>query len=94
DGGSTITANAAVAPDGAMTADRCQIASYLGCDLGANITSRGTFSVWLRSATGANQTVQMYLAYSTPDGVTANQNFTVTTTWQRFVLTGTPPPGA
>ncbi|MCL8385470.1 DUF2793 domain-containing protein, partial [Xanthobacter aminoxidans] len=93
DGGSTITANAAAAPDGAMTADRCQIASYLGCDLGTNITSRATFSVWLRSATGANQTVQMYLAYSTPDGVAANQNFTVTTTWQRFTLTGTPPPG-
>ncbi len=86
----TMTANAAVAPNGTTTADRYSTSG--GGDLSANGLSQGlnigvatvTGGVWLRSA--SNQTVQMRLL----DGSTqiVNQSLSVTSTWTLFTISG------
>lgn len=88
EGGSVpvVTADYAVSPDGAMTADRlvCSIPStaILTYSLVTrNITGPAagqyTISLWMKSNTGANQNVLIY-------GSTKGSVFVVTPQWQRF----------
>ena len=82
-----VTANAGIAPDGTTTADRVQMSLGGGTTAGDISTinqaysfSAGNYtsSFWIRSNTGADQTVQL-----TIEGVGITV-FTVTPTWQRF----------
>jgi hypothetical protein len=81
-----VTANDAVAPDGTLTADRI-VFSLSGAGrsdifhTASTPASQATGSIWLRSATGTNQTV--YLRSQSATVV-----LTVTTQWQRFSATG------
>jgi hypothetical protein len=83
----TVTANAGLAPDGTMTADRVQFSLNGGTTLSDSsqivqgVTfADGTyiFSVWLKSNTGSNQTV---ILLNVNSGGPAE---TVTTEWTRF----------
>jgi hypothetical protein len=88
-----ITANFGVSPDGSNNADRVQ----LTLNGGTTTTDRAllsqsvtivtstvyTFSIWLRSLSG---TVSMGIGC---DNVAGNTPITVTTSWQRFTLSGT-----
>jgi hypothetical protein len=83
--GTTVTANAVTAPDGTLTAE--QITGTSGSFRGIRqaISSSAiphTFSVYLRSATGSSTTARIWV-----DGT--NTTVTVTTSWQRFTVTGT-----
>lgn len=84
-----VTANYALAPDGSTTADRVVMAQGAGSTIGdySNLGAGSsfnpgtyTFSIWLKSNTGASQTVLLRLGSST-------QLVTVTTAWQRFSVT-------
>jgi len=86
-GGSTITANATIAPDGTQTAEEIYISSWiLQAYLGAVPNTQYTFSIWLKSATGSNQSVPIYFEETSS---IASTTVTVTTEWQRFSLTAT-----
>ncbi len=89
----TVTANAGTAPDGTTTAERVQFART-----GTTTTDRSrieqtaisvvastnyTFSVWLKSFSGADQTVTIFPNYGNGSVVAA----TVTSEWQRFTVT-------
>lgn len=91
-----ITANSTTAPDGTATADTLAFPSTVGgavtSYISQNVTGVGfsgitfTYSVWLKVASGTAS-----IAIRLSD--TASQSFTttatVTTTWQRFTVTGT-----
>jgi len=89
----SITADFGTSPDGTNNADRAQFALNGGTTstdrslLSQTVTivnaTSYTFSVWLRSLSG---TVAMGIGC---DGVAGNTPITVTSTWQRFTLTGT-----
>lgn len=87
-GVTTITTNAATAPDGTTSASSLTPSGQYG---GAyqSITLSGsttyTFSIWLRVASGS-RTLQIYIFDGTGYYVT---DATVTSTWQRFSATGT-----
>jgi len=78
-----VTANAAIAPDGTLTADRIvfNLSSAGRSDIYHNTFStagvQNTTSIWLKSATGTNQTIYL----RTQGNVVT---ITVTPTWQRF----------
>jgi hypothetical protein len=88
-----VTANAGIAPDGTTTADRVQFA----LNGGATSTDRSllsqsatlatsfpyTYSIWVRSLSG---TLSMGIGC---DNLVGNTPITVTTTWQRFTVSGT-----
>jgi hypothetical protein len=78
--GSTVTANVDTAPNATLTADQINntgtVVSSPAVALSAGVSA--TFSVWLRSATGANQTVNLSIAGA------VNTAFVVTPVWQRF----------
>ena len=89
----TITQNAGTAPDGTTTAERVQFSRT-----GTTVTDRSrleqinipavastnyTFSIWLKSFGGANQTVTLLPNFG--DGIPTA--VTVTSEWQRFTLT-------
>jgi hypothetical protein len=88
-----VTANAAVAPDGSLTADRVVFSiggeaandySLLQQGSVAVVAGAVTSSIWLKSATGAPQQVVLYTAES--GGGLTSQVVTVTASWQRFAL--------
>lgn len=86
--GSTITANAAQAPDGAMTADvyvrgNTTNFAYAPQQLVGDASQALTFSVWMRvGAAGANS---VQLSISDINLATLNSaNFTLTGEWQRL----------
>jgi hypothetical protein len=92
----TTTNNSAdlVAPDGTSTASKLEIPAVAA---GANYAIVGqtvamtaatyTFSVWLRTASGTSAVnLQGYI--SATGGSSINSNVTVTSTWQRFSVTG------
>jgi hypothetical protein len=82
-----VTANAGVAPDGTTTADRVYFdttggtASVLGQSIAGAIGY--TFSIYLKSNTGTNQTIYLRSDSSPITGTT----ITATNTWQRFTFT-------
>lgn len=80
----SITPNASADPLGFITADRVANAGPATVQTPGFTATAGdnlTFSAWLRSATGVNQTVNLSIsgAVNTPQ--------TVTTEWQRFSVT-------
>ena len=91
-----VTANAALAPDGTMTADRVQLDRGSSADYGNTSTigqpfaggpvaGTHTLSYWLKSATGATQ--QTYVnAYHPSIGAVMSQLVTITPDWQRFTF--------
>ena len=78
----TVTANAAVAPDGTLTADSISWVSGGGIYMQQNTnTSAGqvvNFSVWVRAASGT-QTFRLY-----GDNTIASSDMVATASWQRF----------
>lgn len=95
EGSITETANQDTAPDGSLTADLLAPTDTNGWKqtdpAGATEcvdTDTCTFTIWLRSATGSdvNLSIHVYNGTATARGT---QAITVTTTWQRFVVTGT-----
>jgi hypothetical protein len=88
-GSPTVTPNAAVSPDG--TANATQITSSPGGvfravfqDVATTAVAH-TFSIYLKSATGANQTMRIWA--DTSPSISAT--ITVTSQWQRFTVSGT-----
>jgi hypothetical protein len=89
-----VTPDFAIAPDGTLTADRVQFDLNGGTTTGdiANLQQAFTyttglpytFAVWLKSNTGVNQTLALFVFNS------QGANITVTPQWQRFVLIQTP----
>lgn len=85
-GGSTITADAVIAPDGSQTAEEIYISSWiLQTYVDAEPSTTYTFSVWLKSP-GDTQSVPIW--FEETDKI-AETTVTVTNEWQRFSLTGT-----
>lgn len=82
----TVTANAATAPDGTVTADRLQLPATSGTfvrqSFSALATTTYTISVFARSLSG---TSDFALSFST----FASTTQTATTSWQRFTFTFT-----
>ncbi len=88
-----VTADAAAAPDGTMTAERIQAIKggetaghYALIQQGSQLTATGvcTASVWLKSATGSSHNVMIYT--NEGGGVTSGQVVLATTAWQRFAI--------
>jgi hypothetical protein len=88
-GSPTVTLNAAVSPDG--TTNATQITSSPGGVFRAvfqdvaTTAAAHTFSIYLKSATGTNQTMRIW-ADTSPSLSAA---ITVTPQWQRFTVSGT-----
>lgn len=81
----TVTANAAVAPDGAATADLLATSAAGGTvdsTAAAIATTSGSCSVWVRTFTGT-QAGQLILRDSTAGADRATTSFTATPTWTR-----------
>lgn len=80
----TVTANAATAPNGTMTADRVQGvgASAIDQTITTNVTNY-VFSFWIKSYSGINQTFRARIN----GGVTGN--LTATNVWQRMQIPAT-----
>lgn len=84
---STVSPNAAISPDGTQNADRWvsdpgSTSHYLGQSYTSSASISYTFSVWVKSATGSNQTFRLFVQSSVASG-----NLTASTSWQRFTLT-------
>ena len=81
-----VTANYATSPDGSNNASRLQLNKTGGVysRIKQSVTTSGvyTFTVWMKSNTGANQNVGIRLEGT---GI----NCVVTTSWQRFQITTT-----
>ena len=89
----TVTTNAATAPDGTNTADRLQMSASGGTYAGSNnfILNGRTYtgSVYVKAVTpGTND--QFTLSFGGESPVNATSTFTATGEWQRFEATKTP----
>ena len=89
----TVTANAATAPDGTNTADRLFMPTGGGTYIGSNNTILNgrtyTGSVYVKAVTpGTND--QFTLSFGGESAVNATSKFTATGEWQRFEATKTP----
>ena len=99
-GSVTATANAAIAPDGTLTAESVSYptvsggSSYAFALRNATLSvAPHTFSVWLKSPTGSNNSLWLF-AYNASTGADGQSTpVTITPTWQRFSLTFTPATG-
>jgi len=83
----TYSANAGTSPIGDTTADRIvsSIATWNARNALTLTAADHTFSVWVKSNTGASQNFGLYFSgASNPVG-----SYVATTDWQRFTLTGT-----
>jgi hypothetical protein len=92
-----VTPNVGISPDGIQSADNIVLnvgSGTLVSDasiIKQNITVSAvayTYSIWLKSNTGANQFVSLRFNSS------PSQEVTVTNEWQRFTFTGTPVSGS
>jgi len=90
-----VTANYSISPDGTQNADRVQFArtgtsvgnySIIGNSAAINLSSIGTFSVYLKSLTTTTQNVLIYW----DGGAGVGNVYQVTTEWQRFELNNLP----
>lgn len=89
-GTTTVTANAAVAPDGTTTAARIQATEWTAIPTsGVMASTLYTNSIWIKSATGANQSVPLTVNDDGPPfTVVASKTATVTPQWQRVDISG------
>ncbi len=90
---STVTANAATAPDGTNTADRVEFSSQSGTFISSNtfIQSGTTYtaSVYVKAVTpGTND--KFTLSFGGQNANNATSQLTATGEWQRFTATKTP----
>ena len=89
-----VTNNAATAPDGSTTATQTDFGAIAGSaqrsivyqNIGAILGSSYTVSFWARTVAG---TGTLYVEYEVA-GNAPTQSFSLTTAWQRFVMTCTP----
>jgi hypothetical protein len=80
----TVTANAAIAPDGTLTADRVQGVGASAIDQTITTTvTNYVYSFWVKSYSGINQTFRARIN----GGVTGN--LTATSIWQRMEISAT-----
>lgn len=84
---STVSPNVAISPDGTQDADRWvsdpgSTTHYLGQSYTSSASISYTFSVWVKSATGSNQTFRIFVQSSFASG-----DLTASTSWQRFTIT-------
>ena len=84
---STVSPNVAISPDGTQDADRWvsdpgSTSHYLGQSYTSSASISYTFSVWVKSATGSNQTFRIFVQSSFASG-----DLTASTSWQRFTIT-------
>ncbi|CAO3403499.1 phage head spike fiber domain-containing protein [Azospirillum palustre] len=82
----SVAADAALAPDGTMTADRLTIASGSGIYQSATVTT-GTYAdgIWLR----ADSNISVEVGSNDPGGAFVKTTCNVTTTWTRFFVSKT-----
>ena len=91
-GGTTVTPNTTIAPDGTMTADTVTATIPRGdrYQSAYGITNPAgtywTFSIYMKVASGSQQ-VQFVIDRAGGVDVELSSNFTVTTSWQRFQFT-------
>ncbi|WP_296585753.1 DUF2793 domain-containing protein [Xanthobacter sp.] len=90
-GTTTITANAAVAPDGTTTAARIQATEWTAIPTSGVVAAiQYTNSIWIKSATGANQNVPLTVNDDGPPfTVVASKTVAITPQWQRVTISGT-----
>jgi hypothetical protein len=91
----TITANAGIAPDGTTTAERAQFARtgtttvdrsrLLQASIPVSASTNYVFSVWMKSYSGADQTVTLHPNFGNGVGLAV----TATSEWQRFSVFAT-----
>jgi hypothetical protein len=85
----TISTDFAVSPNGTQTAERLQwtvVNGRLQQIFSPSALTDYTFSVWLKSNTGSNQIVQLFLYFGS-GGTNYGETKTVTPNWQRFTVT-------
>lgn len=89
DNSATITPNYANSPDETNTASRMILPTgYLSRIWQSALSpTTNTLSIWMKSNTGSTQTVRLYLRENGFGNVYGEHAATVTTSWQRFVLT-------
>jgi hypothetical protein len=86
--GITVTPNAAIAPDGTLTADRILSTAWiLQTPPGILSATTYTFSVYLKSATGVPQSVAIAIEDNGTPGVSTYPQCALTAEWQRFTVT-------
>src|SRR5206468_2005380 len=77
----TVTANNATAPDGSLTADSLVTSTVSSLIRQSSTTAVGgavyTYSAWLKSNTGANQTIDMSIRDITGSNWVANHAYVV-----------------
>jgi hypothetical protein len=90
----TVTRNVATAPDGTMTATQLTFAGTSNYVLGpaVAVTDQSSFtgSIWLRAVSGTQSSVRFHLRSNNGNNIVTNVTPTLTTTWQRFQLSGAP----
>ncbi len=85
----TVTGDYALAPNGTKTADRLQWTSGALRYVGQTITFAActhTFSVWVKSTSGANQKFRLRLPSQVGVSNQDSVDLTATSAWQRFYL--------
>lgn len=92
----SVNANAAANPlTGNTTADEVTLPtgflSRIFQTVAGLANQNVTFSVWMKSNTGSNQSVTLFLREQSFGTTYATANITVTTNWQRFSVTGAIP---
>jgi hypothetical protein len=92
-GGSTVTTNVSVAPDGTTTADNIAISAITNSNRYQFNTSVGagvhTASMWVRVSSGTGKAYLSLLEGGSFWGAAEVTTCNLTTTWQRFVATKT-----
>ena len=87
-GATAVTGLYGYAPDGNYTANRLYIPASAGiAQLYVGALATATFSIWIKSNTGASQSFRLVIP-----GL-AGSDETATTSWQRFTITGSPVSG-
>lgn len=95
DESASVTENYSVAPNGLTQADRVVLPTGTLARVFQTVSNSEvqnlTYSVWLKSNTGANQDVSLFLRQSGFGTVYASSVLTVTPAWQRFSVSGSVP---
>lgn len=89
--GHVITADQTLSPDGSMTADLVTVTGFVDTNEGIFQQQGGnnenTVSVWLKA--GTISSVRIILKNRDSDDIKISSNETITSSWQRFDITGT-----
>lgn len=95
----TVTDNYATAPNGTNTATNIVFPTgslsrvFQNNTFSAVSSTEVTFSFWIKSNTGTNQTITAFLRQTGFGTVYASSSFTATQSWVRYKITGTIPAG-